>query len=57
MGKQYWSIFGVNYQLVYKSVNFRVFFGPNYTSLLKYASKCNNFIKLTLGANSLHFFT
>ena len=51
MGKQNWSIFEVNFQLVYKIISyFQSIFDPNY------ASDYNNFSKITLGASSLYIF-
>ena len=35
---------------------FQSIFGPNYTSLLKYTSKSNNFSKNPLGASYCNFF-
>ena len=56
MGKQNWSIFQVNFELVYKIMSyFQRIFGSNYISFLKYTSDFYNFSKITFGASSLQF--
>ena len=56
MGKQNWSIFQLNFELVYKIMSyFQRIFGSNYISFLKYTSDCYNFSKITFGGSSLQF--